>query len=559
MSSPKINHKKISQEDLLAHFITSLAAGDYRFAAELAWPWYKQNDWSEKIWTAIEKHDRLCIMGHGSASKTFTASIYFLLDWIAHANETALMLTSATMPSMNVRIWADFKALWTKSRIDLSSLAQIIDSKHVIRKGINDAKEAIHAIAAESDDSQAKVQGLHTARNRLIIDEADNPYSNSIWKAVTNLATSGHFKAIALANPDDKNSEFGFHCEPIDGWDSINPEIDIEWESKLGWHVLRLDGLRSPNIVAGSDRYPFLLSNNAVKETRDNKGENSRSWWTYIRAWYPPENLVSNIFSGGLLARCNKPHVWYTTKTPVAALDPAFEGGDNCSLVIGFMGRMADNPQRTGVEVNEYIRIKRKDMAKTLAFDYADQIVAILKDRGIEPKFFGLDTTGTQGPFADIIEEKLGKGIMRVNFGGAASDRKVTNEDTGPARERYKNFVTEIWYVAREWCRLGLVYLKDPPRDLRIQLEARRYILKGKDAKSGREVIMAEPKTEMKARGLTSPDEGDAFCTLVHLVRTHALGFIPGSFQDRTPQQAKNFTRNASIFQADYGVPDRTH
>lgn len=442
--------------------------------------------------------------------------------------------------------------------MNLNLTASVLDSKRMIRRDINDSKNAIHAVAAESDDAQTKIQGIHAKRTRVIVDEADNPYSNSIWGALVNLLTSGHFKCAALANPDDKNSEFGFHCEPMDGWDSINPEVDSEWESKLGWHVLRLDGLQSPNIKLGYNKYPFLLSNEAVKETRETKGVNSRSWWTYIRAWYPSDSLVSNIFSSGIIAKTTKPIVWYTTKKPMATCDPAFEGGDNCSLCLGFMGRMAENPERTGVEVNEFIRIKRKDMDKTLGFDYADQIVAILKDRGIQPEDFAIDTTGTQGPFADIIEEKFGKGIMRVQFGGSPTDRKVTAEDTGAAKERYKTFVTELWYVAREWCRLGLVYLKDPPRDLRIQLEARRYALKGKDAKSGREVIMAEPKGEMKARGLTSPDEGDAFCLFVHLARHHALGFLPGTFKDgKTVSSMKMFRKNESVWQQSYGVEDK--
>lgn len=554
MSSSKI---KLNKQDLLIHFVRSLAKNDYRFAAELAWPWFKQNEWSEAIWTAIEKNDRLCIMGHGSASKTFTASIWFLLDWIAYADQTALMLTSATMPSMNVRIWADFKTLWTKSRIDLSSIAQVVDSKHMIRKGIADTKEAVHAIAAESDDSQSKVQGLHTARNRLIIDEADNPYSNSIWNAVTNLATSGHFKCVALANPDDKNSEFGMHCEPTDGWDSINPEVNYEWTSKMGWNVLRLDGLQSPNIIAGYDKYPFLLSNRSVVETRESKGENSRSWWTYIRAWYPPDSLVSNIFSSNIVSKCKKPHVWYTTKQPIAACDPAFEGGDDCILILGYMGRSADNPERTVIEVNEYIKIKRRDTAKEITQDFGDQIHAVLVDRQVEPDHFAMDCSGNAQGLSDHLKTIYGKELHSVNFAGAASSNRITNEDTGPAKERYKTFVTELWYVAREWCRLGLVYLKDPPRDLRIQLEGRRYTLKGKDAKSGREVIMAEPKKDMKARGLTSPDYADAFCLLVHLARKHSLGFVPGTFSDRTPTKAKKFTKNASIWDANYGVPDR--
>lgn len=557
VSSTKTQPKtQITKAELTAYALKFIKDNDYRNAARIIWPYYQQNEWSELIWSRIEKYDKLCIMGHGSASKTYTASIWFLLDWIAYANDTALILTSATMPSMNGRIWADFKSLWTKSRLDLNSVAQVIDSKHVIRKGIYDAKEAIHAVSADSDDSQTKIQGLHCKRNRLIIDEADNPYSNSIWKAITNLSSSGHFKGIALANPADRNSEFAFHCEPVNGWDSVNTETDFEWESKKGWHVLWLDGLRSPNILAGYDKYPYLLSNNAVMDTRDNKGVNSIEWWSFVRGFYSVDGLNNNIFTTGIVDKCKTPHIWYTTKTPIAACDPAFEGGDNCVLGLGFMGRQAENPAKTVIEINEYIRIKRKDMDKTLAFDFADQIVAILKERGVQPQYFAIDTTATQGPFADIIEEKLGKGIYRVNFAATASNRKVTAEDTGVAKERYKNFVTELWYVAREWCRLGLVYMKDPPRDLKIQLEARRYMLKGKDAKTGRDLIMAEPKTEMKARGLGSPDEGDMFCLFVHLARKHALGFTPSSFHEPTVIKKKNTFKNATVWNQTYGVSD---
>ncbi|MEO7397152.1 MAG: hypothetical protein ABIW84_01160, partial [Ilumatobacteraceae bacterium] len=422
---------------------------------------------------------------------------------------------------------------------------------------ITDGKAAIHAVAAESDDAETKIQGLHMPRNRVVIDEADNPYSSSIWPALTNLGTSGHLKAVALANPSDKNSEFGFHCEPVEGWDSIDPEMHHEWESKMGWHVMRLDGLESPNVVAGHDKFPFLLSNQSVIETRDNKGTNSPEWWTMIRAFYPPEGLISTIFPGGLVSRCNKPIVWYTTTQNIAFCDPAFEGGDSCVVCLGRMGRFANNPERTGVEVSKFVTIKRKDMTKTLAFDFADQIVAILKTHEVAPQRFGIDTTGTQGPFADIIEEKLGKGIVRVVFGHAATGRKVTNDDTAGSKDRYKNLVTELWYVAREWCRLGLVYFNNPPRDLRIQLESRRYELKGKDKFSGREVIFAEPKTDMKSRGLGSPDEGDAFCGLIHVVRQIAIGFLPGTFRDGTASNSmKAFKKNASVWTQEYKSED---
>lgn len=529
-----------------------LAAGKYQEGAALMWPWFKQNAWTNRIWKAIEEHKYLCIMGHGSASKTFTASVWFLCDWISHSDETALVITSDTVPSMDRRIWADFKALWSKSRVKLSGTGDILDSKRMIRRNITDGKNAIHAIAAESDDAQSKIQGLHTKRIRVIIDEADNKYSASIWAAISNLGTSGDFKAIALANPDDKNSEFGFHCEPINGWDSINPEVDFEWKSKLGWHVMRLDGLQSPNIIAEEDKFPFLLTNQGLQDIRDRKGENSPEWWTYVRAWYPPEGLIKVIFPSYLLKQCEKPILWYTTTTAIASCDPAFEGGDNCVLCIGRMGRMATNTERTAVEVQEFIRIKRKDTEKPLAYDFADQIISILKDRGVQPKNFSIDGTGNGGPFADIIRAQFGMDIMVVKFGAAATGRKIVAEDTIKSTDRFKNFVTELWYAAREWCRLGLVYMPNCPRDLRIQLEARRYGLVGKN------LIQAETKADMKDRGLSSPDEGDAFCLLIHLVRVLSQGFTPGTFKDDTAKTiVKRFQKNASIWDQTYGIENK--
>ena len=69
---------------------------------------------------------------------------------------------------MERRIWGDFKILWTKSRGPLSSMASILDAKRMIRQSITEGKAAVHAVAAESDDAETKIQGLHMPRNRVI-------------------------------------------------------------------------------------------------------------------------------------------------------------------------------------------------------------------------------------------------------------------------------------------------------------------------------------------------------------------------------------------------------
>lgn len=555
MSSTK---PKLTQAQVSAIAMTCVAEGKYKDAARIMFPWFQQNEWTDLIWDSMDKHPKLCIIGHGSASKTFTASMRFLLDWIAYTNQTALVITSDTMSSMDRRIWADFKTMWHRSRVPLGMVGQVVDSKHMIRTSIEDGKNAIHAIAAESDDAQSKIQGLHTKRVRVIIDEADNPYSSSIWAAIANLGTSGEFRAVALANPSDINAEFAQHCEPENGWDSINPEVDSQWDSKLGWHVLRLDGLQSPNIRLGFDKYPFLLTNQAVEDIRKHKSVNSPEWWTYIRAWYPPQGTIKTIFPGGMLAKCNKPMIWYTSVRSVAAVDPAFEGGDKCCYVNGRYGRLGENIERYGVEIDQFITITRKNMSLPITHDYGEQIYALLVRDGVEPEDFGIDCTGNGLGLSDYIKSKYqqagkSKSIHAMTFGGKASTMKMTTEDTMQARERFANFVTELWYGAREWCRLGLVYFKSLPRDCKFQLEARQYHLKGKDAKSGREVIMSETKKEMKERGLTSPDEGDTVCILLRVVRLNSLGFTPGTFTDAIPSKAKSrFTKHSTIFKTCY-------
>lgn len=231
--SVKREKMKVTKEQLRAIVLQLLKQNKPKEAAHLLWPWMVQNEWTEKIWNAMDKHRMLCIMGHGSASKTFTAMAYNLLDWWSNPAETAVIVTSDTVDSMKRRVWADLKILYTKGSDRVSGMpGTLLDM--ILRSAQTDGKNAIHAVAAESKDSQSKIQGIHTKRTRVLFDEADNKFSNSIWSALGNLGTSGDLRWVALANPFNRESEFGRKCEPVNGWDSVNPETDFEWEGVTG-------------------------------------------------------------------------------------------------------------------------------------------------------------------------------------------------------------------------------------------------------------------------------------------------------------------------------------
>lgn len=101
-----------------------------------------------------------------------------------------------------------------------------------------------------ADYEQSAFQGIHAQYVLVVIDEACG-VARHLYDAVDALATNEHARVLAIGNPDDPSSHFATVCKP-----------------ESGWHVIHLDGLRSPNIteerVIGPDpahpRYPLLAA-----------------------------------------------------------------------------------------------------------------------------------------------------------------------------------------------------------------------------------------------------------------------------------------------------------
>jgi hypothetical protein len=93
-------------------------------------------------------------------------------------------------------------------------------------------------------------------RLRVMIEEAEN-VPVGIWEDVTNILSNARgieqFKLSAPFNPKDANGPCAQRCEPIDGWLSIDVEVSIQWVSKRGWNVNRLDAYKSQNVLKGTE------------------------------------------------------------------------------------------------------------------------------------------------------------------------------------------------------------------------------------------------------------------------------------------------------------------
>jgi len=149
-----------------------------------------------------------------------------------------------------------------------------------------------------------------------------------------------------------------------------------------------------------------------------------------------------------------------------------------------------------------------------------------------EGDIFG-DNGGIGKGMIDRILE-LGWSIRRVNFGGDARDHKT-----------YANRGTEIWFeTIRDIEKCNLILPND---DVFFdQTTSRRRLYDGK----GR--LIAEPKKQMFARGLTSPDRADGVLGALWSRKSGAISGLEDLAAIHTPSSPFQPQLEVVDFQADY-------
>lgn len=462
----------------------------------------------------------ISVIGHASAAKTHTFGHIAAASYIADANNSIITLTSTHLPGLRKRLWAD-----TVSAIRLAQLTPetaggvVYDVRNhdmTIRPaGTKEDKYVIEGIATDrGQDAVEKIQGTHSRKRRyVIIDEAQGTPS-AIFEAAANLMTDPDFRMAQLANPTRRYSEFGTWCEPENGWGHIDPDVDLFWETKRGGVCVRLDGLKSANIKAGKTIFPFLIRQDYLDSVAKAFGEGSPRWWTFVRGWFAPEGLFGVIFPSSVLNKADAKIEYQFQPTRIAALDPAFEGGDQCVLAIAEYGDARGSQYAMNLVTTIPIKIAVTDKSDPLDYLIANEVKRICVKYEVKPENFILDVTGAGRGVGAILEKEWGADINRCNFGGGATERRLKKADTENCSELFDRFVSELWWAGRAWMEENLVgNVNADVKMLRDQLIARQYETV-KDKK-----IRIETKREMKERLGYSPDEADAFVMLIELLR----------------------------------------
>lgn len=476
-------------------------------AINILWPKLVWNPWLEEQIDSLCKYDYVGWSGCGASGKTFGATLFAMVWWMANPKVSAVVLTSTTANMIRKRMWANVQTLSDKVR---GFPGNRVDSKMALQSSKGDDLNAISAIAvADGNTSKAvaNIQGIHTERVMVVIDEAtDTP--EAAFEACTNLSKGcREFKMLVIGNPASKFDPHGKFCTPVDGWRSVGIG-DVRWETVRGVCV-RFDGLQSPNLDHPKTKYPFLITREQVDAAIRHEGEESPTFWKFTRGFWAPDGMVKTILSESMIEMHMPDQKFVFAEAPVvcAALDPGF-GGDRCILRFAKVG--LSNQNRLSVQYTDTVQVQvNANDPEPIHYQISNRVRQECDRRGVPPQNLAMDSTGEGGGLADIFSKEWGE-VFRVEFGGAPSELPVSDQDSRPASEVYDRKVTELWFSIRKWVmdeRIGGL-----DQDTLKEFCGRMF-------DDSKRKISIEPKKEMKRRTGKSPDLADAAAILLDFVR----------------------------------------
>jgi hypothetical protein len=492
---------------------------------------------------------KVALTGCASSGKSFSSSMYGLICFYAAPLDTMVMLSTTSGDALKARIWGEIKKLHNEVRYEmpgtiLDYLKALVFDPSLALKDEKDASQrdmrnGLIGIAIPNDSqgegALTTIAGRKNQNVIWIIDEM--PFMpEKVQDPWINLMANPFFQAVVLGNANKQTDPHGRFCEPITGW----PEefTESSWVTKTGGLCIHLDGTRSPNLFPGHEKidnvaklpFPSIINHIALKEMAIESGQGdieqgrkSSKYWMMARGIWLPSSLDATVLSASIVkaSGADRDIRWgYGDKVRVAAADPSFTiGGDKFYLHLGTIGYEEETSAQVLVPDTEPILITPEmGIGGDLYDQLAAKVVRILNANNVLPGNFGLDASHDGGLMGQAIMKLWGTNdIHLISSLGSPTDRRVSDQDNAPAKDRYDRQVTEYWFSMRVAVQLGRI------KGFNLVSEYARDVFERKyDFRPGGKVSI-ETKKDFKERLKRSCDAGDAFSYLCEIARRAGL------------------------------------
>lgn len=415
--------------------------------------WSKQ----KSILRAIEKYPAVAVPSCFGAGKSWIAA-RAVAWWVATGG--IAITTADTFRQVRDILWRELREAHRKG--DLPGHIPMVECRW--ETGMKSA----WAIGIKPDDTnQEGFQGIHGTRVLTVYDEA-NGIPASLWEAGRGLATGQQDRRLAIGNPNEPQGPFYEACK-----------------SKT-WHVIHLNAFNTPNFTGESvpeEVRSKLVSPRWVEGLRADNLEGTPFWQAKVLGEFP-ENASNVVIPLSWIERAR--HLPYLNDAIQAGgLDVARFGSDDSVLIDG-----AGNGPESCLVVHGHDLM----FVAGLASRY------LLERRGR----LAVDVIGVGSGVVDRLNElRLPGSVLDVNAGASPTDGAL-----------FVNLRAQLWWKAREAFQKEEISLNRLDEANYARLKSELAAVTYRPTSSGK--IQIEAKEEMKARGVGSPDVGDAFVLWLH-------------------------------------------
>lgn len=390
--------------------------------------------------------------GHGVGK---SGCVAWLILWaISTRADTRGVVTANTDTQLRTKTWAEL-AKWYHLCV-FRVWFELTATAIISRQPGHDKTWRIDAIPW-SDSNPEAFAGLHNQGKRILVifDEA-SAISDRIWEVVEGAMTDRETQILWLCfgNPTRNVGRF---------FDCFN-RLRHRWTSR---HV--------------DARRAAMSNKEQIRAWEEDYGEDSDFFKIRVRGVFPsgsdmqfiPRDVVDRAVSAPL------PQIPYIRMIAVMGVDVARFGADASVIRVRF------GMDARSMGKREFRGLDGWQLGAKVAEWYNE-----LKAMGVGRVMINIDSGGVGASPVDWLR-KNGYPVNSINFGDKPAD---------PVR--YANLRAEMWGRMREWFKAGGCIQNDAA--LITDLTSIEYDYNPKNQ------LLLEKKSDMKARGLSSPDNGDA-------------------------------------------------
>jgi hypothetical protein len=387
--------------------------------------------------------------GHGIGK---SVDVAWIVNWIMSTRPMAQgSVTANTFTQLQTKTWASIQR-WT--RLCLTSPWFVINSDQIYHRDFKDSWFCALQSSAKENSEAFAGQHAKNSTSFYVMDEA-SAIADEIFDVAEGGLTDGEPMIFLFGNPTRSTGKF--HRATFGS-------------ERNRWHSVIVDS-----------RTSRFTNKETIAEWVQTYGEDSDFVRVRVRGLPPAASDLQFIDQNRVSTAQTRELFGVFDDDPlVCGLDVARGGSDRCVFRFrrGIDGRTFAPIVVPGEQARDSMRLV------TLAADILGRT-----HQGYRVTTLFIDGTGVGGPIADRLRQLGHKNVIEVQFGAESPDPKLAN---------MRAF---MWSQMKDWLTRGCI-----PADARLESD----LIGPGYSHDKRDRLVLEAKEHMKARGVDSPDDGDA-------------------------------------------------